>query len=166
VRDEKRQARKIDGKDTSVTGQAAGRNATVIDFGAPPAHRQPETEPGAIRIPLFERPKQIVDRSVGKSATFVFYVDSHTVGGRTAAQGDVGPWPRELEGVLKQVRDDGSQYRSVSIDSRCDVPSLQVERESACFRLQSCGVCEFFDEFGEPELTALANVMTQAHISY
>ena len=113
-----RQARKIDGKDTSVTGQAACRNATVIDFSAPTAHRQPKAEPAAIRAPLFERPEQLVDHSVGKSATLVFHVDQHTVGGRTAAQGDVGPWPRELEGVLKQVRDDGGQDWSVSINSR------------------------------------------------
>ncbi len=152
------QAREIDGEDTPVVRQVARRDATVVDFGAPPAHRQTQTQPCPVRTTLFERPEQVVNLSVGKAATLVFDFDQDAVGGRAAAQRHGGPGPREFEGILKQVCHDRGQYWPVSVHACPRVPTLHAERESVRVRLQRRRGCQFRDEFGDVELAAISEL--------
>lgn len=110
------QAGKINHEHTAVIGQAARRDAAAVDFSAPPAHREPQTQPGSIGAPLFERLEQVIDAAGRKATALVLHFDDHTVRRRAAAQRHGGPGPGELEGVLQQVGHDRGQYRAVGVD--------------------------------------------------
>jgi hypothetical protein len=86
-----RQPRKSDRKHAPVSRQIARGDVTVVEFGAPPAHRQTKPQPSPVCASLYERLEQNVRRTIGKAATFVLDFDQHEVGGGSAAQGDRAP---------------------------------------------------------------------------
>jgi hypothetical protein len=100
-----------------VSWEIARQDPAAVHLGAPPAERESETEARPILIPSFEGLKQLLGVPVGETAAFVLDLDEHAIGAGRDAQAHPSPRAGELEGILKEIRDDGRENLAVGMHS-------------------------------------------------
>src|SRR5688572_4178513 len=102
-----RTTRQIDRKHTTLTGQVAGIDATVVGFRSPSTERQSDTQARAIRASLFKWSEQILEVVTARqAATFVVNFDQHTLSAGTHGRCDRAAGRAEFESVLKEIEHD------------------------------------------------------------
>jgi hypothetical protein len=109
-------ARQIDREDATPTRKIARIDTAIVRFSAPPAEGETKTHARAIGAPLLERTKELVDIGTSEPAALILDLDEHALGAGPYPEGDRGPGPCELEGVLQEVSDDRGEDLTVSPD--------------------------------------------------
>jgi hypothetical protein len=159
-----RESRQVDGEYTSFMRETARIDPAIVRLSARSAEGETKTHAGAIGATLLERAEELVRVPAWETAAFVLDLDEHALGAGGDPERNGATRLGELECVLQEISDDGSEDLAIGLDGHSVVDGQDRQGDAPCVCLQGCGRREFFDESGNKELLSILNALPETDL--